>query len=199
MGKGIVASNGLSFSIGVNGPGDGNGNIIPGKEFYVLYVDQSNEGSGMQAGVGDWLLPTESHYNGSLGLVGAAVGGYNKIPNDVKRSYAYKLSKITGAKSGQIYQGAKGFVNGTGKLTSKLGPLGNVLTIGVITYEVGTDNWNAHTIVNGTLLVGVGVATFFAAPIVLTGIAAYGIGDYFFDFSGSINAAVGRDSGLWEP
>ncbi|MFP4504429.1 MAG: hypothetical protein ACLFOZ_06935, partial [Cyclobacteriaceae bacterium] len=155
-------------------------------------------GGGMQAGFGDWLLPTEKHYNGSLGLVGTAVGGYNNIPNDIKRSYAYKLFKATGVKSGQIFQRAKGFVNGTGKLASKLGPLGTALTVDVMTYEVGTDTWDAHTIVNGTLIVGAGVATFFAAPVVLTGIAAYGIGDYFFDFSGSIDAAVGRNSDLWK-
>lgn len=33
---------------------------------------------------------------------------------------------------------------------------------------------------------------------VLIGIAGYGIGDYFFDFSGSIDKAVGRKSELWK-
>jgi RHS repeat-associated protein len=154
---------------------------------------------GPQSNLSDWLFPAEKHYNGSLGLVGAAASGYDKIPKDVKRRTAYKLSKLTNIKSGQIYQGAKGFFNVTGKLASKLGPIGNALTIGVISYEVGSNTWDAHTVVNGTLLVGAGVATFFSAPVVLTGIAAYGIGDYFFDFSGSIDASVGRRSGIWKP
>ncbi|MEM6737985.1 MAG: hypothetical protein AAF620_18145, partial [Bacteroidota bacterium] len=67
----------------------------------------------LNAGFGDYLLPTEKHYNGSLGLVGVAIGGYNKIPNDIKRKYAYKLSKTIGAKSGKIFQGTKAFVNNT--------------------------------------------------------------------------------------
>ncbi|MFA0961215.1 hypothetical protein AB9P05_05385 [Roseivirga sp. BDSF3-8] len=69
--------------------------------------------------------------------------------------------------------------------------------MGVITYEVGTDTWDAHTIVNGALLVTAGIATVFAAPAVLTGIAVYGIADYVFDVSGMIDANVGRNSGLW--
>lgn len=123
--------------------------------------------------------------------------GYNRIPNDIKRAYAYKLSKMTGIKSGQIFQGAKGFVNGTGKLVSKLGPVGTVLGVGVISYEVGTNTWDAHTIVNGTLMIGAGVAAVFAAPAVLTGIAIYGVGDYFFGFGDIIDNNIGRNSGVW--
>ena len=92
----------------------------------------------------------------------------------------------------------KGFTKATGKLTSKLGPVGNVVAIGVIGYEAGTDTWDAHTVVNGALLVGAGVATFFAAPVVLTGIGIYGVTDYVFDISGGIDSVVGRNSGLWD-
>jgi len=126
--------------------------------------------------VGDVLLFTDKHFNGGLGTVGVAVQGYNKIPNDVKRHYAYKLSKATGVKSGQIFQGAKSFANSTGKVVSKLGPYGTILGAGVQAYEYGTGTWDAHTIVNISLMVGAGVATFFAAPAVLTGIAIYGVG-----------------------
>ena len=48
-------------------------------------------------------------------------------------------------------------------------------------------------------MIGVGVATFFAAPAVLTGIALYGVGDYFFDFGGAIDRNIGRNSGVWKP
>lgn len=57
-------------------------------------------------------------------------------------------------------------------------------------------NWDAHTAINAGLMIGAGVATFFAAPAVLTGIALYGIGDYFFDFSGGIDNIIGRNSGI---
>lgn len=147
---------------------------------------------------GDRLHFTEKHLNGGLGTVGVSVLGYNNLPNSIKRTYAYKLSKITGIKAGQIFQKAKGFANTTGKLVSKLGTVGAVLQVGVIYYEASNDKWNAHTYVNGTLLVGAGVATFFAAPAVLTGIAVYGVGDYFFDFGRTIDKTIGRDSQIWE-
>jgi RHS repeat-associated protein len=155
-------------------------------------------GQLLHAGVGEYLLPAEKHYNGSLGLVGAAVAGYNKIPNHAKRHYAHKLSKVIGVNSGRIFQGVKAFANSTGRLTGKLGPAGTLLTVGVIGYEVGTGTWDAHTVVNGTLLIATGVATFFAAPAVLAGIVAYGIADYAFDISGAIDANFGRNSGLWK-
>ena len=143
------------------------------------------------------MLTAEKHFNGSVGLVAAAFDGYNRIPNDAKRRLAHQLSKVIPVNSGKIFQGSKAFTSSTSKLTSKLGPLGTLLTLGVIGYEVHNGSWDAHTVVNGSLLVATGVATFFAAPVVLTGIAAYGIGDYFFDFSGSIDSAVGKNSGLW--
>lgn len=42
-------------------------------------------------------------------------------------------------------------------------------------------------------------ATFFTAPVVLTGIAIYGVGDYFFDIGDAIDRNVGRKSGIWKP
>jgi hypothetical protein len=106
---------------------------------------------------------------------------------------------MTGLKSGQIFQGAKGFSNSTGKLVSKLGPVGTVLGGGVILYEGISGTWDAHTLVNTGLMIGAGAATIFAAPAVLTGIALYGVGDYFFDFGGAIDRNVGRHSGVWKP
>jgi len=50
---------------------------------------------------------------------------------------------------------------------------------------------------NTGLLVAGGAASFSGAPAVLTGLAIYGILDYAFDISGSIDAAVGRKSGIW--
>ncbi len=162
----------------------------------LLGLTQS--GSLFQAGLfGDVLGFAEKHFNGSIGLVGYAAEAYNKIPNDIKRKYAYKLSKVTGWKSGKIFQEVKAFSKNTTKITGKLGPYGTILTVGVIGYEVATDTWDAHTIVNGALLIGGVAATIFSAPAVLTGIALYGIADYFFDFGGKIDSAVGRNSRIW--
>ncbi|MDP2723266.1 MAG: hypothetical protein Q8O72_10955 [Bacteroidales bacterium] len=167
----------------------------PGRVYIPTMEITANGGGGFW---GDALIFTDKHFNGGLSTVGVSVHCYNQIPNDIKRAYAHKLSKMTGVKSGQIFQGAKGFANGTGKLVSKLGPVGTVLGVGVISYEVGTNTWDAHTIVNGTLMVGAGVAAVFVAPVVLTGIAVYGVGDYFFGFGDIIDNNIGRNSGVWE-
>ena len=108
------------------------------------------------------------------------------------------MSKLIPVKSGGIFQGFKSFTNSTSKIASKLGPAGTLLTVGVMAYEWKSDSWDAHTIINGTLIVGAGVATFFAAPAVLTGIAIYGIADYTFDISGKIDSAIGRKSNIWD-
>lgn len=139
----------------------------------------------------------EKHFNGNIGLLGFGAEAYSKIPNSVKRSYAYKLSKMTKWKAGEIFQKAKSLSGGVGKFATKAGVAGSILTGGVILYEATTDNWDAHTFVNAGLLVGGVAATVFGAPVVLTGIALYGIADYTFDLSGKIDATVGRNSNIW--
>jgi len=47
-------------------------------------------------------------------------------------------------------------------------------------------------------MVAAGAATFFAAPVVLTGIGVYGVADYCFDIGGAIDKGVGRNSGVWK-
>ena len=66
-----------------------------------------NANSGGGSLFEDVLTGTEKHFNEGLGTVGVAVQGYNYIPNDVKRAYAYKIYKMTGVKSGKIFQGVK--------------------------------------------------------------------------------------------
>lgn len=125
--------------------------------------------------------------------------GYQAIPKEFKRSYAYKISKVTKAvgkpaKAGKIFQGAEKFA----KVGKKLGPVGNILTAGNIAYELSTDNWEAHTIVDGALLVVGIAAVYFGAPVVVVGIAIYGILDYAFDISEGLDKNFGRDSGFWD-
>jgi len=129
--------------------------------------------------------------------LGVSVEGYNALSSDVKRAYAFKLSKLINVRSGAIFQKAQGLARSAGKVVSKLGPAGTILSLGVIGYEVGTNTWDAHTIVNGSLIIGAGVATVFAAPAVLTGIAIYGVSDYFFDIGGMVDNTIGRKSGVW--
>ena len=65
-------------------------------------------------------------------------------------------------------------------------------------YEFATGTWDAHTFVNGGLL----VIGFIAAPLgavpIVTGIAIYGLLDFVFDVGGGIDSLIGRDSGLWD-
>lgn len=80
---------------------------------------------------------------------------------------------------------------------AKTGLVRSILTGGVIIYEGLTDNWDAHTFVNVSFLVGGTTATMVGAPVVVAGIALYGIGDYIFDFSEKINSTVGRKTSIW--
>jgi hypothetical protein len=129
---------------------------------------------------GDGLAKTDKHFNGAVGTVGVAILGYNQIPNDIKRMYAYKFSKMTGLKAGKIFQGTKSFVNGASSAVKALGVVGTVIGVGAAGYEIATDTWDAHTVVNAGLIVSAAAATIFAAPAVLTGMAIYGVADYFF-------------------
>ena len=166
-------------------------------------------GEGTVSYLGDMFKGLEDHYNGGLDNVNLALTGYNKVHNDAKRKFAYNMSRKTNAlsksvnaklnvKPGQIFQGAKSFTKTTSKITSKLGPAGVALSVGVIGYEVASDTWDAHTFVDGALLVATGAAIIFGGPAVLIGIGVYGVLDYAFDIGDTIDNSLGRKSGLWD-
>lgn len=150
----------------------------------------------------DWMRAARVAYQtgeNNITTLDDLATGYQAIPKEFKRTYAYKISKVTKAvgkpaKAGKIFQGAEKFA----KVGKKLGPIGNILTAGNIAYEVKTDTWDAHTVVDGTLLV-VGIAAVsLGAPVVVIGIAIYGILDYAFDISEGLDKTFGRDSGFWD-
>ena len=123
--------------------------------------------------------------------------------NKIKRKFAYELSKHIDAKSGQIYQNGQKIVRKGSKLLKKMGPLGNALSAGTIAYEIGTDTWDAHTVVDGGMLVAGTAATVFLAsnPVgwaILGGIAIYGVIDFAFGTNDIIDEKIGRNSGLWD-
>ncbi|AUS07034.1 hypothetical protein [Pseudotamlana carrageenivorans] len=124
---------------------------------------------------------------------------YNRIPKEFKRSYAYKISKLTKkvgkpAKAGKIFQGTEKVMGKVGKI-AKVGPY---LSAGTIGYELITDSWDAHTAVDGTLLVVGVVATLVGgAPLIVVGIAIYGILDYAFCISEGLDREFGRNSDIW--
>lgn len=130
-----------------------------------------------------------------------AATAYLAIPKEFKRHYAYKISKVAKsigkpAKAGKIFQGGQKLAK-LGQTGKVLGFAGTALSVGTIAYEVRTDTWDAHTAVDGALLVvGIGAAAF-GAPLVLVGLAVYGILDYAFDISESIDDNFGRNSDIW--
>lgn len=142
---------------------------------------------------------------GAYGVADKSVNNLSNLNNcydlsskQFKRTYSYKLSKLSKnlgkpAKSGKIFQNLQKL----SKNTKLLGPLGNALTAGTIGYEVLTDTWDAHTVVNGCILaVGIIAVSAGSAPIVV-GIAIYGLLDLVFDVSGGIDDVFGRDSNFW--
>jgi hypothetical protein len=146
----------------------------------------------------DWGHIGEEIYGVNNNIVGALNNTrtlYELTPKQVRRKYTYKLSKIAPkiGKPGKVYQGAQKIA----KKTKFLGPLANVLTIGTIGYEATTNTWDAHTIVNGGLLVVGVTAAAFGSGVIVTGIAVYGLLDLIFGISEEIDDVFGRDSSLW--
>jgi len=80
----------------------------------------ASHGGGSQSGIGfgDILSGTDKHLNGGLGTLGVSVQGYNALPNDIKRAYAFKLSKLINVRSGAIFQKAQGLARGAGKVVT---------------------------------------------------------------------------------
>ena len=154
-----------------------------------------------------WFLDmTEHNFNGGIDNIATASWAYNSIDNSKKRKFYYestkKIKKITNGKvkikpGKDIFQPMKKISAKASKLTSKLGPIGTTLSVINIVNEVKSDTWDAHTIVDATLLVGVGVAAVVGAPAVLIGIGIYGAADLFFDFGEKIDNTVGRNSEIW--
>lgn len=123
--------------------------------------------------------------------------------NRSKRKLAYEISKRTNYRSGALYQKGQKIARRGSKLFKKMRPAGTVLSIGTIGYEVGTDTWDAHTFVDGGLLLASGAATLFLAsnPVgwaILTGVAIYGVADFTFGINDAIDDKIGRNSGIWD-
>ena len=93
-----------------------------------------------------------------------------------------------------------------GKFGKVAGPVGLGLTFINITIEANTNTWDAHTFVDGAMLVVTaaglvlaGVAASPALAVVGAVIVVYGILDYAFDIGEKvIDPAIGRKSGLWD-
>ena len=163
-------------------------------------ADMAPRAQGSEGGLlGEILEGIEKHFNGAIGTVGISAQGYNSLPKNTKRTFSHKLSKLTGIKAGRLFQGIKRFANSAGKWAARLGPAGTALGASVQIYEYISGTWVAHTIVNTVLMAGAFLATIYAAPAVLTGIAIYGVADYIFDFDKMLDNNIGRQSDLWRP
>jgi hypothetical protein len=154
----------------------------------------------------DFFIDAEKHINGSLGVSGMALDGFNKLSNTSKLRSLYLLSAVTGIRAGKILNGAKGFANSFGKISKSLGVIGTGLTVGVNAYEYYSGTWDAHTVINTALIGATAIATFVtmpavvaAAPVILTAVAVYGVADYVFGIGDSIDKNFGRKSTFWYP
>lgn len=117
----------------------------------------------------------EKHLNGGVGIASAAIAGQSKLQY---------LNKIKG-------------LSRFSKVLGRAGVIGTALTAGVTFSEYYNDEWTAHTVVNTVLLAGTLAATVFGAPVVLTGIAIYGIADYTFGIGDKLDSEFGRGSIFW--
>jgi RHS repeat-associated protein len=146
-------------------------------------------------GLPEDLTFIEKHFNGGLGFTGVAVNAYDKIPNKIKRHYAYKLSKATGWKSGKIFQNTKAFAKEIGKSIPKAAKKASYLSGAAIAYDLLDDgNLKSSSVVNGTLLT-IGLAFPVTAPFII----GYGILDYSLGIGDRIDKHLGPlKTGLYD-
>jgi RHS repeat-associated protein len=157
---------------------------------------------------GYYLDYVSGHYNGirdnlELGAIGLGTikkSTWNKGLYEFNKAYKY-YNDVDLLKPGKTSSKIVNGIKGAGKIARRLGPIGNMTAAGNIIYEVSTDQWDAHTVIEGTLVVGAAaVVSVAAAPIavaVAVGVLTYGALDYFFDIGGKVDATVGRNGSLW--
>jgi RHS repeat-associated protein len=158
---------------------------------------------------GFYLDKTNYHYNGVKDFAEAGVAGLATIKRgtlvknfyDLNKAYKY-YNDVNLLKPGLAGTKVINGIKGAGKLVKRLGPVGNLLTAGNIAYEIKTDSWDAHTVIDGAILgTTLVVAAVAAAPIVAAvavGVAIYGALDYFFDIGDKADATIGRNGSLWK-
>ena len=174
-----------------------------------------------QQAASERLGAIEKYWNGS----GAVMEGYglvNKTITPVNNSafqLAQRINRLAKSKvivpshlasrSAAVVRGVApgrrlgSLLGDAGKIA---GPVGMVLTSMSIGMELKNNTWDAHTVINGVLLVvtaaGLVLAGTAAAPVLAAAgavIAIYGVLDFAFDLSGQvIDPAIGRKSGLWD-
>jgi len=156
-----------------------------------------------------YLGQTNTHYNGVLAnaeLATEALGTIKRgtvVKNfyDLNKAYKY-YNDINLLKPGLAGTKVINGIKGAGKLVKRLGPVGNLLTAGSIAYEIKSDIWDAHTVIDGAILgTTVVVASIAAAPVVAAvavGAAIYGALDYFFDIGEKVDATIGRNGRTWK-
>lgn len=160
------------------------------------------------------------HYGGATSLLDANAlthASKTRINNALFQS-VQKFNRMAGDKvlapsrvasrGVRLLNATQGAAKFSSKFGTKLGYGGMGLAAAKITYEASTDKWNAHTFVDGGMLLvtvaGV-VATILAGgtapiwvPIAGAVILIYGLADYAFDLGGQLDQSVGRHTALWK-
>lgn len=162
----------------------------------------------------------EKNWNGTGSLL-EGYGLINKSITPVNNSafqVAQRVNRIAGRKvivPSHLASRAAGAVRAVapaslaqmvGKISKAAGPAGQLLTLANIAIEIKNGDVDAHTYVNGAMLLvsvaGLAFASTAAAPILVaagTVIAIYGVADFAFDIGeGIIDPAIGKKSGLWD-
>ena len=147
----------------------------------------------------------QKNYN--LGVDGSDLYSkwYFKEKGQLRRNKIHKFSELTERKwnwkwnSAKVSKTTRSWARSGSKIAKRFGPWGLGLSGGMVVYEVGTDTWDAHTFVDGALIiVGVGLLIFGGWAVAGTVVAAYGVADYLFDLGGMWDSGVGRESGIWD-
>lgn len=154
---------------------------------------------------GNMLDFAEKQYGFTSDLLGSSEGlltlnkGYNldKLAYNLTK-YKSMINPLTGAilKTGELNRFIKASNKFLSKAGNKLGPVGNLLAVGKIGYDLYNNTWNVSTFIDAGVVVG-GVLLA-ANPIGLTVIAGYGVADYVFGINDAIDDNFGRNSAFYQ-
>ena len=164
----------------------------------------------------DWLGKAydfgQKQYNMGLDMIDLSSEGFLKNKKKISKGF-YDLSKSKSKfvkpfikwKPGEMFQTTQKWARSGSKIVRRFTPWGLGLSGVMVGYELGTDTWDAHTIVDGALVIigtGILIASVIAGAPVAVGlglvIAGYGVLDYALNLGEGLDSLIGRDSGLWD-
>jgi RHS repeat-associated protein len=156
--------------------------------------EKAKEGSSLYGYIGFY----DAKVNPVVGAFEASAVSYDLLSRSQKYNAFREIGSSLELNGYKLMRGTNKVMGSVDEIASGLGELGLVVSAVNIRNEVLTDKWDAHTVVNAVAL-GVGVAALITeAPVLIVGLAIYGVADLIFGLDQKIDLGIGRNSNLWK-